>query len=103
MPYRHPEPEDPQVHVGVSVPGDEESMRELAYAFAEEFAMMGHPREWILRMFANPFYAGAHRAQRELGDAEIERIVSETADLWTRVRMVDHDPPAGGGPNRWEV
>lgn len=78
MPKGDPEPDDPHVLVGVSLPGDEEATREMAAAFADEFAQMGFDRDRLLRLFANPFYAGAHAARQLLGDVEITRIVEES-------------------------
>jgi hypothetical protein len=78
MPYDDPEPDDPHLLVGVSLPGDEATTREMAAAFADEFAQMGFDRDRLLRLFANPFYAGAHAARQILGDIEIMRIVVES-------------------------
>ena len=78
MPYDDPEPDDPHILVGVSLPGDETVTREMAAAFADEFAQMGFDRDRLLRLFSNPFYAGAHAARQLLGDAEITRIVVES-------------------------
>jgi hypothetical protein len=78
MPYDDPDPEDPHLLVGVSLPGDERITREMAEAFADEFAQMGFDRERLLKIFRNPFYKGAHAARALLGDAEITRIVVES-------------------------
>ena len=67
MPYDDPEPDDPHLLVGVSLPGDEAATREMAGAFADEFAQMGFDRERLLHLFTSPFYSGAHAA-RELLD-----------------------------------
>jgi hypothetical protein len=78
MPRDHPEPDDPHLLVGVGLPGDEATTREMAAAFADEFAQMGFDRDRLLRLFANPFYAGAHAARALLGEGEITRIVEES-------------------------
>ncbi len=78
MPYDDPDPGDPQLLVGVGVPGNEASTREMARAFADEFAQMGFDRERLLRLFSNPFYAGAHAARQLLGDAEVAAIVDDS-------------------------
>ena len=89
MPYDDPEPDDPHQLVGVSLPGDEATTLEMARAFADEFAQMGFDRDRLLRLFANPFYAGAHAARQLLGDAEITRIVVESLRVYGgRVCMV---------------
>ena len=78
MPYDDPDPDDPHLLVGVSLPGDETTTREMAEAFADEFAQMGFDRDRLLRLFSNPFYTGAHAARQLLGDAEITRIVVDS-------------------------
>jgi len=84
MPYDDPEPEDPHLLVAVSLPGDETSTRAMAEAFADEFAQMGFDRERLLRIFSNPFYAGAHAALARLGVQEVERIVDESLRVYAR-------------------
>lgn len=93
MPYDDPDPTDPQMLVGVLLASGAESVREMAYAFAEEFARMGCDRTRILRMFGSPFYAGAHGAFQALGAAAIERIVDECVSVYGRVQIVDVDQP----------
>jgi hypothetical protein len=84
MPYRDPDPTDPNVLVGVAVPADPEAMREMAWVFAEELARMGYDAARILAVFRAPFYAGAHRAWRALGEAEVAAIVEECVAVWRR-------------------
>ena len=91
MPYKDPDPSDPNVLVGVVLPADAESMREMAYAFAEEFVRMGYDKQQLLRVFQNPFYAGAHGAYRTLGDAEVLTIIDECLAAWGGVRFIDRD------------
>jgi hypothetical protein len=98
MPYDEPEPDDPQMLVGVTVPGNEESVREMAAAFADEFARLGFSRSEILALFHKPFYAGAHDALARLGDAEIARVVDESLGVWGHVRFVVEDAQTSPGP-----
>jgi len=86
MPYHEPDSSDPQVLVGVGLPADAEAMREMAYVFAEEFCRMGWDAQRILRVFSNPFYAGAHRAYRALGEPALRAIVVECVGVWGRRR-----------------
>ena len=96
MPYDDPDPTDPQMLVGVMLPSGPEAMREMAYVFAEEFARMGYGRDEILRLFRNPFYAGAHGAYRALGSDAITVIIDECVAVWGRVRAVDREAEPGG-------
>ncbi|MCC7261089.1 MAG: hypothetical protein IT369_01075 [Candidatus Latescibacteria bacterium] len=91
MPLHEPDATDPMMFVGVTLPGDLESTREMAYVFAEEFARLGHPAVQILDLFRKPFYQGAHQALLALGEEEVTRIVGECADLWGRFVWVDED------------
>ena len=93
MPYDDPEPDDPTMLVGVRAPADDDSMREMAYAFAEEFTTIGFDRHRLLALFRSPHYAGAHGALRALGEAEIERIVDEIQSVYGGVRFVTRDAP----------
>ncbi len=94
MPYDDPDPTDPNMLVGVELPGTAESTRDMAYVFAEEFARMGFNKRKLLRVFQTPFYAGAQRAYLELGGAEIEKIVDECLGIWGRVRVNVNDKSA---------
>jgi hypothetical protein len=93
MPYSDPEPDDPQELVGVEVPGSEAATREMAAAFADEFARLGLTRAQLLALYRKAEYAGAHRAWRLLGDGEITRLVDESLAVWGRHRYVVTDAP----------
>ena len=86
MPYDEPEPDDPNVLVGVSLPAGPGAVREMAEAFADEFAQIGMSREQLLRVFQNPFYAGAHAAAQRLGVVEIARLVDESLRVYSHGR-----------------
>ena len=91
MPLHEPDATDPMMFVGVTLPGNIEGTRDMAYAFAEEFAWLGQPAEEILKLFRRPFYQGAHQAFLALGEAEIQQIVAECVGLWGRFVWVDQD------------
>ena len=93
MPLHEPDATDPMIFVGVTLPGDREDTREMAYVFAEEFARLGHPAAQILALFRKPFYQGAHQAFLALGEEETNRIVGECVALWGRFVWVDQDQP----------
>jgi hypothetical protein len=88
MPYHEPEFDDPQELVGIELPGDEAVTREMAEAFADEFARLGFTRTQILALYRAAFYAGAHRAWQLLGEQEIARIVDESVAVWGRISSV---------------
>lgn len=84
MPYKDPDPTDPNMLVRVELPATAETTEEMAYVFAEEFARMGFEKERIMKVFSRPFYAGSHRAYLELGAERIEQIVDECLAIWGR-------------------
>ena len=86
MPYDEPAADDPNVLIGVALPAGPLAVREMAEAFADEFAQMGMSREQLLRLFSSPFYAGAHAARQLLGHAEIERLVDESLRVYANGR-----------------
>ena len=95
MPYKDPDATDPMMFVGVEAPGGPEATRDMAYAFAEEFARLGHSEEKVLDLFRTPFYRAAHNAYVALGDLEIQKIVRECISIWGRIRHVDQDTENG--------
>ena len=105
MPYDDPDPEDPNVLVGVALPADRAAIREMAYTFAEGFAGLGFDERKLMALFRQPFYAGAHQALQALGEPEIERIVRESLRVWGGYRVVVKDAAEerderGAGPIR---
>ena len=95
MPYREPESSDPHELVGVELPGDAASTREMACAFAEEFARGGWSAERILVLFRSPAYRASHAALRELGEPAVRSIVDEAVALWGGLRVVVTEPVGG--------
>ena len=86
MPYDEPEPDDPNMLVGVVLPGDEQSIRNMATVFADEYARLGYDEEKLLNLFSQPFYSGAFAAWKVLGESEIRTLVRESVRFWTGFR-----------------
>lgn len=91
MPYHDPDPTDPTMLVGVMLPAEAETMTDMAYVFAEEFARLGYDRTRILWLFKNPFYGGVHGAYRALGEETLRAIIDECLAAWGRARFTDRD------------
>jgi hypothetical protein len=87
MPYKDPDPTDPNMLVGVVLPAAPEATRDMAYVFAEEFARMGYRQDELLRLFKNPFYGGAHGAYQILGENEILSIIDECINAWGQAKF----------------
>lgn len=73
------EADDPYELVGVPIPVEPgvDGDRELARAFAEEFALAGWPPGRILELFAQPASGRAHEIWRRRGAALIEELVGD--------------------------
>ncbi|MDH3443556.1 MAG: hypothetical protein OEN50_06520 [Deltaproteobacteria bacterium] len=99
MPFKDPDPTDPNMLVGVLLPADAEATREMAYVFAEEFARMGYTREQLLWLFKNPYYGGAHGAYQQLGETQTLGIIDESLAVWGRMRVVIKDTSEGTRPD----
>jgi hypothetical protein len=93
MPFKDPDPTDPNMLVGVMLPAAAEATRDMAYVFAEEFARLGYTREQLLWLFKNPFYGGAHGAYRALGETETSSIIDECLAVWGNVTVTIQDVP----------
>ena len=91
MPYKDPDPTDPNMLVGVMLPADAEATRDMAYVFAEEFARLGYTREQLLSLFKNPFFGGAYGAYRQLGEQETLTIIDECLNIWGRFQVTIQD------------
>ena len=99
MPYKDPDPSDPNMLVGVMLSADAEATRDMAYVFAEEFARLGYTREQLLWLFKNPFYGGAHGAYRALGENEILSIIDECLSAWGSIRVTVQDVQTDQAPS----
>ena len=91
MPHGRPDPSDPNMLVGVRLPGDEDGLVEMAYTFGEEFAALGQDEKRILRMFQSPRFGGPHAAYRALGEEVVRGIVAECVRVFGRLRHVVRD------------
>jgi hypothetical protein len=97
MPYDDPDPNDPNMLVGVMLPADAEAMRDMAYVFAEEFARLGYDHRQILALFKNPYYGGAHGAYRALGEVATAAIIDECIGAWGGIKISILDSPSSEG------
>jgi len=95
--YGEPDPADPNVLIGVALPAEAETMRDMAYVFAEEFARMGFGVRRILSLFRSPFYAGAYRIHQALGEQAVSEIVEECVGVWGRGNSARSSDPTREG------
>ena len=79
--------EDPLEMIGVELRvNDEESLKEMAMTFVEEFARSGFGEGEILSMFQNSFYIGPHQVWKTQGEIYVRKIVKEALKQWRPCR-----------------
>lgn len=100
MVYKKPEPTDPMELVGVELPADEASHRDVVSVFAEEFTRLGFDEAKVMSLFLNPFYAGPHRAYNALGHDVVCALVAEQVEFWSHVRFHHVQPTSTTDTNR---
>jgi|ETNmetMinimDraft_26_1059896.scaffolds.fasta_scaffold205704_2 hypothetical protein len=77
MPTHEPNADDPMELVGVRLPvPDEQTMKDMAECFVEEFVRLGHTADELMSMCRNPFYGGLHEAYLALGEAHISELIT---------------------------
>ncbi len=73
--------EDPLELVGCEVPLQEETLKEMAACFVEEFARLGYGAQALFDLFRNPCYRGPHSVYQTFGGdyvgALIEKVVGK--------------------------
>ena len=84
MPKNEPDPLDPMTLTGVEFPATEEDVVEMASSMAEEFARSGWDEHRIKWIFQSPFYAGPHRALKQLGEERVLALIEEAVRPWRR-------------------
>ena len=89
------EPDDPLELRGVALPASRAAIEDMAYAFVEEFARLGHDEPWLLKVFRSPFYSGPHQAYRVLGDDAVRGIVRECLQAFGRGQLDNADAAEG--------
>lgn len=74
--------EDPFELNGMVVPTVEDTTRDMAECFTEEFMRMGYGAEQILALFRNPHYIGPHLAFERHGEAAVHDTIAEVFARW---------------------
>ena len=71
------QPDDPFEMVAVTVSTAEDTTEEMARTFVEEFALMGFTAGRVMRLFKNPYYAGAHMVYQSRGEEFVRGLIDE--------------------------
>jgi hypothetical protein len=58
-------------------PLDEDSHRQMAETFVEEYMLLGFPDEKIAELFHNPFFRATHEILRRKGESYVMELIKE--------------------------
>ena len=74
--------DDPLELNGVALYTDEDTSRDMAECFVEEFLMLGYNHKQLLAMFRNPHYLGLNMVLQNKGEPFVREIIAETFAKW---------------------
>ncbi len=80
MPKNSLDAADPMELCGVGL--SEGSVREALEALIDEYVRLGYREAQLRRLFADLFYRMPYAIVREVGDAEVARVIRETLARW---------------------
>ena len=76
--------DDPLELNGVALYTDEDTQRDMAECFAEEFLMLGYNHKQLLAMFRNPHYLGLNMVLQNKGEAFVKEVIRGAFARWGR-------------------
>ena len=74
--------EDPLELTGVALYTDEDTSRDMAECFVEEFLMLGYNHKQLLALFRNPHYLGMNMVLQNKGEAFVKEVIREVLARW---------------------
>jgi hypothetical protein len=74
--------DDPLELNGVALYTDEDTQRDMAECFVEEFAMLGYNHKQLLALFRNPHYLGMNMVLQNKGEAFVKEVISDVFARW---------------------
>jgi len=85
--------QDPFELHGMVLPAPEDTTREMAECFAEEFLRLGYGSSQILALFRNPHYLGPNLAWERQGEAAVRDTIAEVFARWGKAVDWQPQPP----------
>ena len=74
--------DDPLELNGVALYTDEDTSRDMAECFIEEFLMMGYNHKQLLALFRNPHYLGMNMVLHNKGEPFVKEVISDVFARW---------------------
>jgi hypothetical protein len=74
--------DDPLELNGVALYTDEDTSRDMAECFVEEFLMLGYNHQQLLALFRNPHYLGMNMVLQNKGEAFVKEVIRDVFTRW---------------------
>jgi hypothetical protein len=76
------EKQDPMELMGMVMPGDENTLEEMAECFIDEYARLGWGERQIMALFVSPMFMATHRVYRTKGEDYVRDLIQKRLDIW---------------------
>ena len=74
--------DDPLELNGVALYTDEDTQRDMAECFVEEFLMLGYNHKQLFALFRNPHYIGMNMVLQNKGEAFVKQVIGDVCARW---------------------
>jgi hypothetical protein len=74
--------DDPLELNGVAIYTDEDTQRDMAECFVEEFVRLGYNHKQLLALFRNPNYLGMNMVLLNKGEAFVKEVIGDVCARW---------------------
>ena len=74
--------DDPLELNGVALYTDEDTQRDMAECFVEEFLILGYNHKQLLALFKNPHYIGMNMVLQNKGETFVRQVISDVCARW---------------------
>jgi hypothetical protein len=88
--------DDPLELNGVALETDEDTHRDMAECFVEEFVRLGYNHKQLLALFRNPHYLGMNMVLQNKGEAFVMDVIRDVFARWGRKIEWPFVAPAAG-------
>ena len=74
--------DDPLELNGVALYTNEDTQRDMAECFVEEFLMLGYNHKQLLALFRNPHYLGMNMVLLNKGEGFVKEVIADVCARW---------------------